>query len=51
MTVQDGTGSPKLDKEKETGRIDVILAAVMAAAIVIRATEPVKSFGTNLEIL
>lgn len=37
VTVQDGTGSRKLDKEKATGRIDVILAAVMAAALVIRA--------------
>jgi len=44
VTVQDGTGSRKLDKEKATGRIDVILAAVMAAALVIRAAEPVKSF-------
>jgi phage terminase large subunit-like protein len=44
VTVQDGTGSRKLDKEKATGRIDVILAAVMAAALVIRAAAPVKSF-------
>ena len=44
VTVQDGTGSRKLDKEKATGRIDVILAAVMAAALIIRAAEPVKSF-------
>jgi len=45
VTVQDGTGSRKLDKEKATGRIDVILAAVMAAALVIRA-EP-KSTKIN----
>jgi phage terminase large subunit-like protein len=45
VTVQDGTGSRKLDKGKATGRIDVILAAVMAAALVIRA-EP-KSTKIN----
>jgi len=36
VTVQDGTGSRKLDKEKATGRIDLIIAAVMAAGLVNR---------------
>ena len=45
VTVQDGTGSRKLDKEKATGRIDLIVAAVMAAGLVNQA-EP-KSTKIN----
>lgn len=44
VTVQDGTGSRKLDKEKATGRIDLIVAAVMAAGLVNRVVAVVKSF-------
>lgn len=34
VTDQDGAGNRKLDKEKATGRIDLIVAAVMAAGII-----------------
>ena len=51
VTVQDGTGSRKLDKEKATGRIDVILAAVMAAALVIRAEPKSTKINQGVVIL
>lgn len=44
VTDQDGAGNRKLDKEKATGRIDLIVAAVMAAGLITRAAEPTKSF-------
>jgi phage terminase large subunit-like protein len=44
ITDQDGAGNRKLDKEKATGRIDLIVAAVMAAGLITRAAEPTKSF-------
>jgi phage terminase large subunit-like protein len=44
VTDQDGAGNRKLDKEKATGRIDLIVAGVMAASLVTRAAEPTKSF-------
>jgi phage terminase large subunit-like protein len=44
VTDQDGAGNRKLDKEKATGRIDLIVAAVMAAGLVTRAAQPTKSF-------
>ena len=37
VTDQDGAGNRKLDKEKATGRIDLMVAAVMAAGLVNRA--------------
>lgn len=37
ITDQDGAGNRKLDKEKATGRIDLMVAAVMAAGLVNRA--------------
>lgn len=37
VTDQDGAGNRKLDKEKATGRIDLIVAAVMAAGLVNKA--------------
>lgn len=44
VTVTDGAGNRKLDKEKATGRIDLILAAVMAAGIINAVTTESKSF-------
>lgn len=41
VTDQDGAGNRKLDKERATGRIDLIVASVMAAGLVGRE-EPVK---------
>lgn len=35
VTVQDGAGNRKLSKEHATGRIDLMVAAVMAAGIVV----------------
>lgn len=40
VTDQDPTGSRKLNKEKATGRIDLIVAAVMAAGLVNAITPP-----------
>lgn len=39
VTVADGAGNRKLDKEKATGRIDLILCAVMAAGLINQMAE------------
>jgi len=44
VTDQDGAGNRKLDKEKATGRIDLIVAAVMAAGIKNAVCTEEKSF-------
>lgn len=44
VTVTDGAGNRKLDKEKATGRIDLIVAAVMAAGIINSVAVETKSF-------
>lgn len=44
VTDQDGAGNRKLDKEKATGRIDLIVAGVMAASLVNQAAPQPKSF-------
>lgn len=44
VTAEDGAGNRKLDKEKATGRIDLIVAAVMAAGIINSVTVETKSF-------
>ncbi len=44
VTDQDGAGNRKLDKEKATGRIDVMVAAVMAAGLINATAQEAKSF-------
>lgn len=44
VTDQDPAGNRKLDKEKATGRIDLIIAAVMAAGMVNSVAVEAKSF-------
>jgi phage terminase large subunit-like protein len=46
VTDQDAAGNRKLDKEKATGRIDLIIAAVMAAGLV-NTPEPQKKVITQ----
>lgn len=41
ITTEDGAGNRKLDKEKATGRIDLIVAAVMAIGIM-QTAKPIK---------
>lgn len=43
VTDQDAAGNRKLDKEKATGRIDLIVAAVMAAGLVNTVSGPEES--------
>lgn len=40
VTDQDGAGNRKLDKEKATGRIDLMIASVMAVGIINSAVTP-----------
>lgn len=42
VTDQDGAGNRKLDKEKATGRIDLMIASVMAVGVMNRAAEESK---------
>jgi phage terminase large subunit-like protein len=51
ITVQDGTGSRKLDKEKATGRIDLTLAAIMAAGLVNRAEQKTTKITQGFIVL
>lgn len=44
VTDTDGAGNRKMDKEKATGRIDLIVAAVMAAGLVNAVAAEEKSF-------
>ncbi len=44
VTDQDPAGNRKLDKEKATGRIDLIIAAVMAAGTINAVSAETKSF-------
>ncbi len=44
VTDQDGAGNRKLDKEKATGRIDLMVAAVMTAGLVNKSPPEAKSF-------
>lgn len=42
VTDQDGAGNRKLDKEKATGRIDLMIASVMAVGVLSQAAEEEK---------
>jgi phage terminase large subunit-like protein len=44
VTDSDAAGNRKLDKERATGRIDLIVAAVMAAGLISTAASEEKSF-------
>nr|WP_314540111.1 terminase TerL endonuclease subunit [uncultured Massilia sp.] len=49
VTDSDGAGNRKLDKEKATGRIDLMVAAVMAAGLVqTAAVEPSSYFDRGI---
>lgn len=49
VTDSDGAGNRKLDKERATGRIDLIVAAVMAAGLVNQI--PVDDFTGELRVI
>lgn len=51
VTVADDAGNRKLSKEKATGRIDLIVAAVMAAGHINRAKEDELVIGSDYELL
>lgn len=50
VTTSDPAGYRKLDKAKATGRIDLVVAAVMAYGCVVRADEPV-TIGSDFQLL
>ncbi len=51
VTVTDGAGNRKLSKEHATGRIDLMVAAVMAAGVLIRKVESVSVIGADYELM
>ena len=51
VTSTDPAGNRKLDKAKATGRIDLVIAAVMAYGCMARLAEPTYVIGSDYELM